>query len=177
MALPIDLLDAIKDVFDAENTATGRLSNVKWIDWGGGLPPLSSVEFPLILIEIDRSRHPMVRAAIGKEEAFDEIYYVAITCASYIAKTDDGEGGWKAAMREAAALWKTVLTICHEETIATKWDGLVYDASIAREEDVEFNIFPLDGQSPIAYGITGIMECRSKGRTSSSSSSSSSSST
>lgn len=163
MATPIELLDKIKDVLDAENVPGGLLADIKWLDWGAGVPQLASSMFPIIFITMDSSQYPHIRAAQKSEEAYDDYYYIAITVASYIVKSDSGEGGYKAGMRQATGLFKTIKTICHQNK---KWDGLCYTSEFSEEDRVDWGTFPLNapGSPEICYGITGIMLCRSKGQ-------------
>jgi hypothetical protein len=170
--LPDDLLNKIKEVFEAEMVAGGRLYGVKWIDWGYSPPPLASTEFPIIFITIERAMYPMVVAARGAEEAYDEHYWIAINVASYIVETASRIGGYKATFTEAMKLMRSIRHIAHENK---KWDGLCYSSEFSEEEDEEWGVFPLDRNADnIAFGITAILHCRSRSRASSSSSSSSS---
>ena len=168
--LPTDLLDKIKETFEAEMVPGGRLYGVKWIDWGYSPPPLASTYFPIIFITIDRALFPMVVAAQGAECSYDEHYSVVINAASYIVKTSANVGGYKAAFTEALTLMRSIRHICHENK---KWDGLCYTSEFAEEEDEEWGVFPLDRTADnIAFGITAILNCRSRSQASSSSSSS-----
>lgn len=168
--LPGTLLDKIKETFEAEMVAGGRLYGVNWIDWGYAPPPLASTYFPIIFLTIDRARYPMVVAAQGAEEAYDEHYSIAVSVGSYIVKTAAAEGGYKAAFSEALTLMRSIRHIAHENK---KWDGLCYTSEFSEEEDEEWGVFPLDqAATNIAFGITAILNCHSRSRASSSSSSS-----
>ena len=170
--LPTTLLDKIKDTFEAEMVAGGRLYGVNWIDWGYSPPPLASSQFPIIFISIDRAMYPMVVAAQGAECSYDEHYWISISVGSYIVETAAGVGGYKATFTEALTLMRGIRHIAHENK---KWDGLCYTSEFAEEEDEEWGVFPLDRNADnIAFGITAILHCRSRSQASSSSSSSSS---
>jgi len=164
MLTPIELLDKIKDTLDAHNVPGGLLADIKWLDWGAGVPQLASSMFPLIFIGVDSSRYPPIRAAKLSEESYDDYYYVAITVASYIVKGDT-EGGYKAAMRQATGLFNSIKRICHENK---KWDGLCYTSEFSEADMADWGAFPMNapGSPETCYGITGIMLCRSKGQTS-----------
>jgi len=159
MAFPIDLLDKIKDVFEAVNITGGALEHINFIDYGAALPPLASSQFPLIFMTIDTSLHPEMRAARGAEESYDEHYSILVTVASYILKTTSNEG-YKAAFTQAANLFKEVLKLCHTNK---KWDDLCYTSEASETDPVEWGPVPWGPTGgDLLYGVTLTLNCRIK---------------